>query len=109
MQYAHGNVLFSRLLWQKGEGCNRLTFFTGISTHGTPFSPPVAFRRIDRTAQAADDALATRKGGKPVAKSQKSVGKNEKSTIEQGRCHRCGKWVNVEGVKDVEVKVRASV
>lgn len=58
---------------------------TGISAStGTPFSPPTAFRHVDRPG----------------------AGKHEKRRVEQGRCHRCCAWVNVEGVKDVDVKVR---
>ena len=57
----------------------------GISAStGRPFSPPTAFRTIERT----------------------NVGKLEKSELMQGRCHKCKKWVAVEGVKDVPTKVR---
>ncbi|EPS94279.1 hypothetical protein FOMPIDRAFT_1134647, partial [Fomitopsis schrenkii] len=57
----------------------------GISAStGRPFSPPTAFRTIQRT----------------------NVGKLEKSELMQGRCHKCKKWVAVEGVKDVPTKVK---
>lgn len=55
----------------------------GISPAGAPFSPPVAFKHTLRPG----------------------AGKHEKTRILQGRCHSCEKWINVEGVKDVEVKV----
>lgn len=59
--------------------------FTGISASSTlPFSPPLSFR------------VVTRPG----------AGKTEKDEIRQGRCHKCERWVNVEGVKKGEVKVR---
>ncbi|KAJ3552724.1 hypothetical protein NM688_g4001 [Phlebia brevispora] len=67
-----------------GEGKNLwLSMKFRISTTGTPFSPPIAFRTIKHI----------------------STSKYEKSQLVQGRCHKCKKWVNVEGVKDVEVKV----
>ena len=32
--------------------------------------------------------------------------KHEKTRIMEGKCHRCARWVAVEGIKDVEAKVR---
>ncbi|PPQ70343.1 hypothetical protein CVT24_013004 [Panaeolus cyanescens] len=56
----------------------------GISAStGLPFSPPIAFRIIPRPN-------ATR---------------TEKNKIQQGKCHKCDKWVAVEGIKDMESKV----
>ena len=49
-----------------------------------PFSPPIQFR------------VATR--SRPL--------KTEKSNILEGKCHKCRKWIAVEGVKNVTVKVR---
>ncbi|KAH7923591.1 hypothetical protein BV22DRAFT_984174, partial [Leucogyrophana mollusca] len=49
-----------------------------------PFSPPVAFRVTPR----------------------RNPGKYERARILEGRCHHCRKWVAVEGVKDLEVKVK---
>lgn len=80
MQYAHG-MLPSLLHFTSslpGLGISAST--------GRPFSPPTAFRTIQRT----------------------NVGKLEKSELMQGRCHKCKKWVAVEGVKDVPTKVRPS-
>ncbi|KAH8105452.1 hypothetical protein BXZ70DRAFT_527243 [Cristinia sonorae] len=54
------------------------------STSGTPFSPPLEFRTIERD----------------------NVGKGEKSQMRQGKCHKCKKWVPMEGIKDVEAKVK---
>lgn len=63
---------------------------TGISpSTGLPFSPPIAFMHSVHVPHS-----------KPAFKS-----KQERSRIEQGKCHKCNKWVPVEGVKDVEVKV----
>ncbi|KAI0631589.1 hypothetical protein C8Q77DRAFT_1127766 [Trametes polyzona] len=57
----------------------------GISpATGRPFSPPVAFRVSDRP----------------------NAGKLEKTQIMEGKCHKCRKWVAVEGIKDVPTKVR---
>ncbi|GJE94021.1 DUF4451 domain-containing protein [Phanerochaete sordida] len=63
--------------------CYHMQYAHGISSSGKPFSPPVAFKHLTRPA----------------------CGRQEKARILQGRCHACSKWVNVEGVKDVEVKV----
>ncbi|KAI0942422.1 hypothetical protein AcW1_003058 [Taiwanofungus camphoratus] len=49
-----------------------------------PFSPPIAFRIEPRS----------------------TVGKHEKAQLLQGRCHRCKKWVAIEGIKDVPAKVK---
>lgn len=51
-----------------------------------PMDPPVAFRSGDRV-------------GNGVA------AHGERRTIMQGECHACGKWIALESVKDVEVKV----
>ncbi|KAF9565451.1 hypothetical protein CPC08DRAFT_659349 [Agrocybe pediades] len=57
----------------------------GISAcTGRPFSPPTAFRIVPRP----------------------NPGKNEKTRIQQGKCHRCHKWIAVEGIKDMESKVK---
>lgn len=56
----------------------------GISAStGRPFSPPIAFRVVARP----------------------NPGKKEKHSIQQGKCHKCAKWVAVEGIKDMESKV----
>ena len=56
----------------------------GISAStGRPFSPPIAFRIVPRP----------------------NPGKKEKHSIQQGKCHKCAKWVAVEGIKDMESKV----
>ncbi|TFK27101.1 hypothetical protein FA15DRAFT_587096, partial [Coprinopsis marcescibilis] len=54
------------------------------STTGLPFSPPLAFRIAPRPNSS----------------------KNEKQKIEQGRCHKCLKWVAVEGIKTMTCKVK---
>ncbi|KAF4583865.1 hypothetical protein EYR40_002360 [Pleurotus pulmonarius] len=57
----------------------------GISAmSGRPFSPPVALRTIVR----------------------QSPGKKEKPTLQQGKCHKCRKWVPVEGVRETDLKVK---
>ena len=59
-------------------------FLIGISAStGRPFSPPIAFRVVPRP----------------------NPGKKEKHSIQQGKCHKCIKWVAVEGIKDMESKV----
>jgi chloramphenicol O-acetyltransferase len=59
--------------------------FTGISAAtARPFFPPLSFQVIDCA----------------------NPGKNEKMSIQEGKCHQCRKWIPMEGVKDVEVKVK---
>lgn len=48
-----------------------------------PFSPPIGFRTVVNT----------------------KAGKQDKLSIRQGLCHKCKKWVAVEGSKDVETNV----
>ncbi|KAI0039392.1 hypothetical protein FA95DRAFT_1577620 [Auriscalpium vulgare] len=61
-----------------------MQYFHGISPAAAlPFSPPTAFRTVPR----------------PHAT------KLERNTMREGKCHRCGKWTPVEGVKNMETKV----
>jgi len=48
-----------------------------------PFSPPIAFRTTPR----------------------QRPGKLERTQMLEGQCHRCVRWVPVQGVKDAEAKV----
>jgi hypothetical protein len=48
-----------------------------------PFSPPIAFRTSPR----------------------QRPGKLERTEMLEGQCHRCMRWVPVQGVKDAEAKV----
>ena len=48
-----------------------------------PFSPPIAFRTTRR----------------------QRPGKLERTQMLEGQCHRCMRWVPVQGVKDAEAKV----
>ncbi|KAJ7579683.1 hypothetical protein C8J56DRAFT_796094 [Mycena floridula] len=60
----------------------------GISAStGKPFSPPLAFRQVAR----------------PV------VLKNERTTMKEGKCHSCRKWVPLDGVRDTEAKVKEMI
>lgn len=64
-----------------------MQYVHGISpSSALPFSPPTAFRRAKRKVNH----------------------KNEKSTLLEGHCHRCGEWAPMEGVKCVEAKVCSS-
>jgi hypothetical protein len=84
MQYYHGTLL--RLLLP--SSCtNPLHPTQGISsrTH-LPFSPPAAFQLTSR----------------PDA----SLSKHERTTVVEGLCHACTRWVALEGVKSGEAKVR---
>ncbi|KAI9058903.1 hypothetical protein FKP32DRAFT_1580883, partial [Trametes sanguinea] len=57
----------------------------GISpATGLPFSPPLGFRITPRP----------------------NAGKLEKTQIMEGKCHKCKKWVAIEGIKDVPTKVK---
>jgi hypothetical protein len=60
----------------------------GISSRShLPFSPPTSFRVSPR----------------PNA----SKSKHEKSAMMEGSCHRCAKWVELEGIKVGDAKVRS--
>lgn len=48
-----------------------------------PFSPPIAFRTTQR----------------------QRPGKLERTQMLEGQCHRCMRWVPVQGVKDADAKV----
>lgn len=48
-----------------------------------PFSPPTAFRTTQR----------------------QRPGKLERTQMLEGQCHRCVRWVPVQGVKDANAKV----
>lgn len=48
-----------------------------------PFSPPIAFRTTPR----------------------QRPGKLERTQMLEGQCHRCMRWVPVQGVKDADAKV----
>ncbi|KAF9260367.1 hypothetical protein L218DRAFT_823487, partial [Marasmius fiardii PR-910] len=62
-----------------------MQYMHGISAASAlPFLPPLAFR-ISRRPRAL---------------------KTEKTVIKEGKCHQCQKWIPVEGVKDMEVKVK---
>ncbi|PWN20887.1 hypothetical protein BCV69DRAFT_298688 [Microstroma glucosiphilum] len=56
-----------------------------MSATGQPMDPPVRFKSIERSGGA--------------------VAAGERKTILQGECHACGKWIALESVKDVEVKI----
>ncbi|KAG9312585.1 hypothetical protein JVU11DRAFT_6982 [Chiua virens] len=56
----------------------------GISSvSARPFSPPVAFRTTER----------------------QNACKNERKSIQEGKCHKCKKWIFVESIKDIDIKV----
>ena len=58
--------------------------FLGVAAStARPFSPPTAFRTTPRNRP----------------------GKLERTQMLEGRCHRCTRWVPVQGVKDVDAKV----
>ncbi|KAH9979575.1 hypothetical protein BGW80DRAFT_605366, partial [Lactifluus volemus] len=62
-----------------------MQYFHGISAStARPFSPPTAFRTTPRLRP----------------------GKHERTHMLEGRCHRCARWVPVQGVKDAEAKVK---
>ncbi|KAJ8521587.1 hypothetical protein ONZ45_g1766 [Pleurotus djamor] len=65
--------------------CYHMQYAHGVSAmSGRPFSPPVAFRIAPRPSAA----------------------KKEKTHIQQGKCHKCRKWIAVEGIKDADLKVK---
>lgn len=50
----------------------------------TPFSPPVSYRTTKR----------------------RNPGKRERTHILEGKCHKCKKWIPVESLKELEIKVK---
>ncbi|KAG6851978.1 hypothetical protein C0991_004437 [Blastosporella zonata] len=78
----------SKRLWlsMKFSAFNyHLQYYHGISAStGRPFSPPLAFRTTLRPNAA----------------------KHERAAIQEAHCHKCKRWIPVEGVKDVEAKVK---
>ncbi|KAF8328834.1 uncharacterized protein EI90DRAFT_3290368 [Cantharellus anzutake] len=62
-----------------------LQYYHGISSKtGAPFSPPVDFRTTPRPGSGA----------------------KERKEIIEGLCHKCEKWIPLQGVKNVEVIVK---
>ncbi|KAG6870183.1 hypothetical protein C0993_005027, partial [Termitomyces sp. T159_Od127] len=60
-----------------------MQYYHGISAATQrPFSPPLAFRLTPRPNPA----------------------KHERPAIREAKCHKCARWVPVEGVKDVQPK-----
>ncbi|KAF5319688.1 hypothetical protein D9619_008882 [Psilocybe cf. subviscida] len=65
--------------------CYHMQCAHGISAStGRPFSPPTAFRVVPRV----------------------NPGKKEKTELMRGKCHKCARWVPIEGIKDMESKVK---
>ena len=81
MQYFHG-VSESTCLIALAKG----HVLSGIAAStARPFSPPTAFRTTPRIRP----------------------GKLERTQMLEGRCHRCTRWVAVQGVKDADAKVQS--
>lgn len=57
---------------------------------GRPLLPPVKFREVQLPR-----------------KKKRAVGAQERDVMIQGMCHSCHKWIDLQSVKDVEVKVSA--
>ncbi|KIY44707.1 hypothetical protein FISHEDRAFT_20331, partial [Fistulina hepatica ATCC 64428] len=78
--------------------------YHGISAvSAQPFSPPVAFRVSPRPAAKSASKGASTKGAKADGV---KASKHEKTHLCEGLCHKCQKWIPVEGIKAVDVKVR---
>ncbi|KAF8530127.1 hypothetical protein BU17DRAFT_35767, partial [Hysterangium stoloniferum] len=62
-------------------------YFHGISCYtGLPFSPPIEFLVMRRRPS--------------------QIRKGEREEMMQGKCHRCGEWTPMEGVKNCELKIK---
>ncbi|KAJ6584290.1 hypothetical protein B0H10DRAFT_1832892 [Mycena sp. CBHHK59/15] len=62
-----------------------MQYHHGISAStGRPLSPPIDFRVVTR----------------PCPK------KTERAEVQQGKCHKCLRWIVIETIKDVNVKVK---
>ena len=82
MQYFHGMTHPAQSLnLRRGVHCLGIAASTA-----RPFSPPTAFRTTPR----------------------QRPGKLERTQMLEGRCHRCVRWVPVQGVKDADAKVLLS-
>ncbi|KAI6123004.1 hypothetical protein EV401DRAFT_2196124 [Pisolithus croceorrhizus] len=65
--------------------CYHMQYGHGISAVScTPFSPPVSFRTTKR----------------------RNPGKRERTHIVEGKCHKCKKWIPIESLKDLDIKVK---
>lgn len=66
------------------EALSKVRVLSGIAAStARPFSPPIAFRTTPRVRP----------------------GKLERTQMLEGQCHRCTRWVPVQGVKDADAKV----
>ncbi|KTW28176.1 hypothetical protein T552_02035 [Pneumocystis carinii B80] len=76
-----------------------MNFFHGINpTTALPYSPPVSFRTVPLVTINANG----------VSKKKKTSGFTsipDRKEILEGKCHKCKKWVRVQGIKEQEVKV----
>ncbi|KAG6887706.1 hypothetical protein C0992_011132, partial [Termitomyces sp. T32_za158] len=65
-----------------------MQYYHGISAATQrPYAPPRAFRVTQRPNAA----------------------KHERTAIREALCHKCARWVPLEGIKDVQPKVRPRV
>ncbi|EMR09669.1 hypothetical protein PNEG_01859 [Pneumocystis murina B123] len=76
-----------------------MNFFHGINpTTALPYSPPVSFRTVPLVTMNANG----------ISKKKKASGFTsipDRKEILEGKCHKCKKWVRVQGIKEQEVKV----
>ncbi|KAG5438254.1 hypothetical protein PCANB_003105 [Pneumocystis canis] len=76
-----------------------MNFFHGINPiTALPYSPPVSFRTVPLGSINTNG----------VSKKKRAAGFTsipDRKEILEGKCHKCKKWVRVQGVKEQEVKV----
>lgn len=76
-----------------------MNFFHGINpTTALPYSPPISFRTVPLVAVNSNG----------VSKKKKASGFTsipDRKEILEGKCHKCKKWVRIQGIKEQEVKV----
>ncbi|KAG4304425.1 hypothetical protein PORY_002135 [Pneumocystis oryctolagi] len=76
-----------------------MNFFHGINpTTALPYSPPVSFRTVPLVSVNAN-------GSSKKKKTSGFTSIPDRKEILEGKCHKCKKWVRVQGVKEQEVKV----
>lgn len=76
-----------------------MNFFHGINPiTALPYSPPVSFRTVPLGPVNTNGVLKKKKvtGFTSIP---------DRKEILEGKCHKCKKWVRVQGVKEQEVKV----
>lgn len=81
----------------------------GINHHtGLPLDPPVKFRARDvvhKKAKGNSNGRGAGGSGGEGSVNGTAAAARDRQVMKQGLCHVCKKWVDLQSVKDVDVKV----